>query len=196
MIINIALNKKSIQEAKKTLLAVQKKFKDGTIMKEYIRECCEWIVERAKYYVENSDIGENIKQDINSHWKIRFVSNNNAVIENDSDHAVYVEFGVGLMGERIPHDNATEAGYKYNVPSSSKKGDYWVYAVDSDADVDMHPGYKSITDENTGKTWIITKGSWRVMFAYQAIVDAKEDLRNKNGEFAKMWNKVLTRYIK
>lgn len=196
MKINIALNKKSIENAKKKLLDIEQKFKDGTIMREYIDECCKWIVERAKYYVAISDIGDNIKQDINSHWRIRFISNNNAVIENDSDHAVYVEFGVGLMGERIPHDNAKSAGYKYNMPSPHKRGNYWVYSVDSVEDVDMHPGYKSIRDDETGRTWIITKGSWRVMYAYQAIVDAKEDLRNKNGEFAKMWKEVLARYIK
>lgn len=195
MKINIELNRKSIEDAKKKLLAVQKKLKDGTIMREYINECCKWIVERAKYYVTNSDIGENIKQDINSHWKIRFISENNAVIENDSDHAVYVEFGVGLMGQMIPHDNANEAGYRYNLPSAHKNGDYWVYSVQNEADVDMHPGYKSVIDEKTGRTWIITKGSWRVMYAYQAIVDAKEELRKKNGEFAKMWNKILLRYI-
>ncbi len=187
MKIQIALNQQSIKEAKKKVLEVKNKIPK---MNEYFLSlCCEWIIKKAMWYVENSDIGENVKTDINNHWSY-VATANSAKITNDAEQAVFVEFGVGTMGDQIPHDNASSAGYDYNVNNKY----YWAYPVNSEEDVDMHKGYQTRIDKN-GQLWIITKGSWRVMYAYQAIVDARQELRNPNGEFARMWNEAKMRYI-
>lgn len=188
MKITVALNNKSIKDAIKQLNNVKKQMVTN-IVPEYLELVCKWLIDRASWYVTNSDIGENVKADINSHWSYT-ITGNSAKIVNDSDKAVFVEFGVGSMGARIPHENASQTGYNYNVHDRT----YWVYPVKSLEDVDMHKGYK--TADGGDNIWIITKGSWRVMFAYQAIVDAKEDLRNPNGELAKLWRGVKVRYIK
>ena len=187
MVVN--LDKKSIRNAIKKLQTIKKQFKSGVIISDFLKGVCEWLIFRASNYVKNSDIGENIKADINSHWSYK-VNGNSAKITNDSDSAVFVEFGVGTMGEQIPHDNASNAGYEYNVNNRH----YWVYNVKSEEDVDMHKGYIA-KPKSDGTVWIITKGSWRVMYAYQAIVDARADLMNPNGEIAQIWKTVKSRYI-
>jgi hypothetical protein len=185
----IELNKKSVENAIKKLNEVEKKLKDGVMISDFLAGVCEWLIFRASTYVKDSDIGENVKSDINAGWSY-VVSGKNAKITNNSDKAVFVEFGVGSMGEQIPHDNAEQTEYQYNVNNRH----YWVYNVDSVEDVDMHKGYIA-KPRKDGSIWIITKGSWRVMYAYQAIVDAKVDLMNQNGQIAQIWKTVKSRYI-
>lgn len=190
MKIQVELNTKSISNAIRKLKRIEYTVQ-RTLVPEFVKACCEWIIERAKWYVDNSDIGANVKNDINSHWSY-VLTGDAARILNDSDKAVFVEFGVGAMGEAIPHDNAKEAGYNYNVNNHK----YWVYPVDSLDDVDMHEGYLSREDtKGRGMIWIITKGSWRVMYAHQAIIDAKESLMH-NGELVQIWRRLEARYLR
>lgn len=187
--ISFGLDKKSIKEAIKKINAVKKEFLNGTIIYDFLEGVCKWLIFKASTYVKNSDIGENVKQDINSHWSY-VIKGNQATIINDSMQAVFVEFGVGTMGEQIPHDNANKAEYEYNVNTQY----YWAYPADDLEDVDMHKGYIA-KERKDGGFWIITKGSWRVMYGYQAIVDARQDLQNPNGQIAQIWKTVKTRYL-
>ena len=189
----VHLDQKSIKSAIKRLNNLKAQFQSGIIISEFLEGVCKWLIFKASTYVKNSDIGENIKDDINNHWSYT-VSGNSAKITNDSDSAVFVEFGVGSMGQKIPHDMASKSGYDYNVGNKINSSGYWVFKAESEEDVDMHKGYMA-KPRSDGSLWIITKGSWRVMYAYQAIVDARADLLNRNGEIAQIWNTVKSRYV-
>ena len=42
----------------------------------------------------------------------------------------------------------------------------------------------------------MTKGTEGVMYAYNAIVDAQNELNNPNGIFAQEYKKLLERYVR
>lgn len=193
MNIQVNLSEKSIKNAIKQLKALKSKLQTEMIP-EFLRLCCEKIRDKANFYLEQDNIGKNVVDDIKNHWRIE-ISGNSAKLINDSEHAVYVEFGVGLMGQLIPHKKAKEVGYQYNLRQAKGKSEYWVYQVSSLEDVDMHEGYMYDVTKD-GKFWIITKGSWRVMYAYHAITWAQNELQKPHGgEIGKIWQGVKVRYI-
>lgn len=188
----IRLNKQSIKKAIDKLNKIQSQLESGAIIEDFLGGVCRWLIHRATYYVNVSDIGDNVKTDINAHWSYA-VNGSKAIITNDADQAVFVEFGVGNVGKSIPHPNANVAvdgGYIYNKNNHRA----WVFYAESEDDVDMHKGYIAKERKNGG-LWIITKGSWRVMYAYNAIVDARNDLMNPNGQIAQIWKSVKSRYF-
>ena len=179
----LKLNSRSVNALKKRIQIMKSNI--PILMERFLKDVAEWIIEKAKWYVENSDIGANVKADINDHWSYT-ISGKSAKIVNDSDKAVFVEFGVGSMGAMIPHDMAKSEGYQYNVNDHT----YWVFTVEDEEDVDMHQGYQT-KNAPDGQIYIITKGSWRVMYAYQSIVDAKDELRKVGGgEIGRLWKKA------
>ena len=56
-------------------------------------------------------------------------------------------------------------------------------------------GFLDYRGESGKRIVVGTRGSEGVMYAYQAIVDAKQELRNPNGDLARIWKEIKARYI-
>ena len=134
--LQVELSVKSITETIKKLQFAKKQVKKGDMVKDFLELVCEWIIKKANYYLNASDIGELVKLQIRNSWSY-VVENGSAKIINNANKiqstqdengstqetvplAVLVEFGVGVVGESSPHPNADEANYKYNLPTVSK----------------------------------------------------------------------------
>lgn len=195
----VELNRKSIQNAIKQLKAIKKTIPNMT--KDFLEGVALWIIDRANFHLNNSDIGENVKIDIRNGWEYEFV-NNGIKITNSTQKAVFVEFGVGKVGEQQPHPEASKEGYEYNVPSEYKyAGQYhdeftWRFTVKSEQDIDLSDGTYETWKKKSGDLKIITQGSYGVFYAYNAIVDAQMDLQNPNGKIAEIWQETKEKYIK
>ena len=68
------------------------------------------------------------------------IGDNTVRISNDSDHAVYVEFGTGIVGARNPYENNT-IGYKYDIKGHGDKG--WYYYDEHDGQLHWTKGMPS-----------------------------------------------------
>ena len=197
--INVELNQKSIQNAIKELTQIKNLFTKSTIVQEFLEELCEWIIKRANWHLNQSSIGENVKIDIRNGWEYT-VNRNSAQIINSTAQAVFVEFGVGIVGSYNSHPQADIEGYGYNVitansqPSKKSKG-VWIFKTNDIDNIDMRSNRYSTQTTKSGDIKVITKGSTPVMYAYNAIVDAKMELQNPNSELSQKWNKLIKRYI-
>lgn len=183
----------SINRAIGRLQHIKKQIKTD-IRIEFLIACCAWVQVRANEYLEQSDIGEAIKSEIKASWVINQTLNS-AILTNTSEHAVYVEFGVGGVGERHPHPNSNTAGYEYDVPSEAKKKsksgeNFWVFSIEGEEFVDMKKGYKTKQNKQ-GDLWVITKGSTGVMYSYNALTD----LVTYPQELKAIWKEVLVKNL-
>lgn len=194
MKLNVELSPKSIQEAIEKLKKAKYQSTKGTLIKEYLEFVCEWVIDRANFYLEYADIGNNVKIDIRNGWEYE-VSVDKAKIVNRTSQAVFVEFGVGIIGLQNRHEmvrNGT-TDYEYNVGAKiNRENNQWIFNVSNDEDIDVQQQYIVYRTENTVKT----KGSPAVMYAYNAIVDAQNELKNPNGVFAQEYKKLLERYVR
>ena len=130
MKINIELNRKSIEQAKKQLMYVKKILPQ--MQKEFLEYVAIWLINRANFYVNNADIGELVKLEITNGWEYDFTESG-ILIKNTTDKAVFVEFGVGVVGQSQAHPNATAEGYEYNMDSQSKSIDgSWTFFTNSE----------------------------------------------------------------
>lgn len=200
MKINIELNCKSIEQAKKQLLYVKKIL--PKMQKEFLEYVAMWLINRANTHLNNSDIGENVKIDIRNGWEYDFTPTG-IKITNRTEKAVFVEFGVGVVGQGNAHPQASVEGYEYNVPSPYKYAgkhhddDTWRFIKQSTEDVDLPQGSYETWQMGSGALKIITRGAKGVWYAYNAIVDAQMELAKANGgEIGELWEKVKKRYIK
>lgn len=197
MKINVKLNSKSIDKAIERLQ--QAKSKMPKMIHDFLYELYLWFVNRANTHLDNSDIGKSVIEGIKTGWSYSIVGNTLKIINTD-DKAVFVEFGVGFMGQQIPHPNASETGYDYDI--RPKNNHYWVFYADDFEDVDMHEGYlvkptnagnHSLSVSGGGSSggyWIITKGSWGDLYAYQTLVDLQTERRT----LSSIWRKVKVKH--
>ena len=205
--LNIELSVKSIDQAIKTLQFAKKQYKRGGLVRDFLELVCEWIIKRANQYINSSDIGDLVKIDIRNGWEYE-IFDGQAKIINRTEKAVFVEFGVGAVGENNPHPNATKQPlehYQYNLPSIYKDefGMWYFWANSNELDIPRSAivdirGYDDFRGRGgeKGKRIIVgTMGSEGVMYAYNALMDAKMDLQNPNGEISKIWNKLEEEYI-
>lgn len=214
--ISIELNTKSVDEAIKYLKTLRYNFK--RMMDEFLEFACLWIIERANRYVELSDIGSLVKLQIKNAWEYN-ISNGVATVKNTATMqkkrdnapadvvpvAVFVEFGVGVVGQSLPHPQAAQEGYEYNIPSDYKSSDgswyFWTNSNELDLPLSAVEDFRGFDDfrgvkKEQGKRIVVsTRGAQGVMYAYNAIVDANVDLQNPNGDFANEWRKIKERYI-
>ena len=200
MKINIELNRKSIEQAKKQLLYVKKILPQ--MQKDFLEDVAMWLINKANTHLNNSDIGENVKIDIRNGWEYDFTTNG-IKITNRTQQAVFVEFGVGVVGQGNSHPQASVEGYEYNLPSPYKYAgkyhdeDTWRFAKQSTEDVDLPKDSYETWKMGSGALKIITRGTKGVWYAYNAIVDAQMELSKANGgEIGKMWEDIKARYIK
>lgn len=197
MKIEIALNNKSIENAKKQLLYIKQIFPQ--MRKEFLQEVALWLIDRANDNLYNSDIGENVKTDIMGSWLID-ATDNVVKITNKSEKAVFVEFGVGIVGQSEAHPNANTEGYEYNMdsPHKDRKGTgTWVFQSKL-TDLDLPKDNVEFAYNNSNTDFaIVTRGAKGVWYAYNAIVDAQMELSKVGGgAIGKIWNDIKARYIK
>ena len=197
MKINIELNQKSIEQAKKQLLYVKKILPQ--MQKDFLEDVAMWLIERANMYLNNSDIGENVKIDIRNGWGYNFTPTG-LQITNSTEKAVFVEFGVGIVGQGNAHPQASAEGYEYNVksPYKDKSGSgTWVFKSTLE-NLDLPQQNVDFAYNSSGTDYaIVTRGSKGVWYAYNAIVDAQIELAKANGgEIGALWETVKRKYIK
>ncbi|MCM1437787.1 MAG: hypothetical protein NC131_01055 [Roseburia sp.] len=171
MKLTVGLNTKSIKEAVKALETVKKQL-EGQILDELLKSCADWFIARSNEYVMRSDIGYSVKSGIAAEWEVKAEENGKkVVITNSHDKAVYVEFGVGVVGERDPHESAKESGYEYNAFSIFKDNeDAWQFTTTAD-ELDL-PQKAILSEYDDGsKILVRTMGATGVRYAYNALVD-------------------------
>lgn len=188
MKIQVSLNHKSINDAIKQLKKAKSELR--VMVNEFITECCKWFIHRANQLLLESDIGRNVVQDIIEHWSFT-VKDGKGLIVNDSDSAVFVEFGVGQVGGEVQPPLSSRVGYKYDVPSPHKftshnGGHYWIYYIDSEDDIDQIPNPDMIRDTKNGK-FMITRGSDGVWYANRTLIDLSMQYRG-------FWEKVKQKH--
>ena len=183
----VELNSKSIQNTIKLLNQEKKRIDKAT--KEYFELSADWIINRANEILDRSDIGENIKSEIFGGWDTEWVASNHLKIINHSRKAVYVEFGVGIIGQTDKHPNADKTGYEYDVDSEHKFGQgFWQFTVPSADYLDLPQ--KAIINQDNVKYGmsIITQGTEGVWYLFNAVEDFK--LR----EQSQLWERIKKKY--
>ena len=195
--ITIELNTKSINEARKYLLNLKKQI--PKMQQELLVAVAHWVTEKANKYIDLSDIGYLVKEQIKGGWEYQQSSNGIKII-NRTQKAVFVEFGVGIVGQGDAHPQASVEGYEYNVDSYHKdrKGSgTWVFQSSLD-ELDLPLNNVEFAYNESGTDYaIVTRGAKGVWYAYNAIVDAQMELaKSGGGEIGKMWEDIKARYIK
>lgn len=119
--------------------------------------------------------------------------------------AVLVEFGVGIVGEQNQHPNAIAEGYVYDIPTDYKDSSgmwyFWTNHNELDIprsaieDIRGYDDFRGRKNEKGKRIIVGTRGTEGVMFAYNAVVDAQQDMRNPNGQLAQEWKRLLERYL-
>lgn len=189
MNIRIPLSANGIRHAQNEIKKIRDKFASGEIIRVFLEECTQYILAQTEFYLDNSGLGENVIFDIKSHWVIQIMGNR-AVMTNDSNKAVFVEFGVGIVGKGDPHPKASEEGYKYDVDSPYKLEDgNWMFQTDNLQDLDLPQSRVDVIEDEFGDEYaIITKGSKGVWYAYNALQDLIMNIRD-------IWNNVKRKVI-
>ena len=191
MKIKVALNQKSIKNALNALKTAEKQLK-GEMLDEFYKRCYNYFVSRANYYLEVSGIGNFVIPKIQASWSYKKIAGGIRII-NDDEKAVYIEFGVGIVGKENSHPNAEETNYKYNIPTASKRAgnfhdeDTWRFYVYSREEIDLVEGYYEEWETQSGSTKVITRGSPSIMYAFNAL----EDLKLK---YKQIWQEVKVKY--
>lgn len=187
--INI-FDKKSVKNAVNQLRKQQKQIKK--MFGELLVICCDWFIERANFYLEQSNIGSSIIERIKLSWG-KTITGDKAVITNIYSKAVFVEFGVGIVGQENPHENAGMAGYDYNIPSPYKKddGSWSFYANNKEMNIPPEDLEQKIIfndpSRNSERMFVSTRGTKGVMYAYNALLDLQM-------EVPKLWDKIKNKY--
>lgn len=174
MKINISLNKKSIENAIEQIKAVQKKVQTD-LPKVYLQKCVESIKAIANRNLSITNIGNEVKALIQTSWETSAIEGNKITLSNNAEYesgknlAVFVEFGVGRIGESKPHAVADEANYEYNVESMRKDPyDRWTYTLQGGEDrMNIESGYYEGRNNDKG-FYFKTSGSPSTMFLYKA----------------------------
>lgn len=174
MKIQFGFDVKSINKAVETLKKAKNQLTEQ-MLTELLNGCCEWLVGRANELLDLSDIGNVVKQDIKDSWQTTIVGNV-AKLTNFSDKAVYVEFGVGIVGSRNEHPNASKAFYNYDLQTNFKDSQGgWSFKIDDESELDLPQLAIDLQDDTyDGSLWIYTHGTKGVWYAFNALVDLKE----------------------
>lgn len=179
--ININYDIKSLEKAIERIEIIKKKFQT-TIPTIFLDRCLDYVIKQANQYLDGFDIDKLVTSDIQNHWRKEKLSNNRVRLLNDSDKAVYIEFGVGKVGQSKSHPNSSKTGYEYNIPTDAKTlSGQWVFKLDDKQGVDLVAGYYKQRKDN-----IITKGSPANMYLYNAMMDLIS-----SGSYKTIWNRVL-----
>lgn len=172
MKITFGLDVKSINKAIETIEKVKKQY-DEQIVTELLNDCSRWLIDRANEHLAQTDIGPEVKVGIMNGWSI-VQSGNTATITNTHDKAVFVEFGVGTVGDKSEHPNAGRTGYWYDLPTNYKdEQGGWRFSINDETELDLPRKSVLSQDYNnfSGELEIYTRGAKGAMYAYNALVD-------------------------
>lgn len=188
MKIDVGLNPKSIKKAKNQLLEIKKLFSQNIIIKAFLEECKKYLMTRMDFYLNQSGIGSTVISNIMKSWSVNIIGNKCTLVNND-DKAVFVEFGVGIVGQSNPHPFAYISDYEYNVESDAKDEDgEWNFFVNEN-NLDLPKSaieFKAKADND--KVMVFTRGTKGVWYAYNAL----QDLRMNAGT---IWKETVERVI-
>lgn len=186
MKISVALNEKSIKNAIQTLEKAKKQL-EREMLDDFYKRCYEYFVGQANFHLLSSGVGDLVIAEIQSSWNYERTLNG-AKFTNNAEKAVYVEFGVGIVGGADKHPNADMTGYVYNKPSDKKLiGGRWVFkSYEDELDIPRSAflGYGYMAD---GRLKIMTEGTEGTMYAFNAL----EDLRLY---MPKIWEEIKIKY--
>lgn len=195
MKINISMSKKSIQNAIKKVNEVKKKIQTE-LPKAFLKKCVDRIIELANQNLMAVDIGSSVKSLIQNSWEISEVVDNKIVLSNTAEFekgknlAVFVEFGVGIVGFGNKHTLSNEANYEYNVISDEKdQFGNWVAFVDGESSMNIESNYYEKHDTSSGLL-IKTQGSPATMFLYKAW-----KYFETSGEYKSIWQQAKAEVI-
>lgn len=187
--INIDFDVKSIKNAIKEIKEVQKTMQKQ-VPQTFILKCLDWVMNKANDYLNSFYMSSDIITDIQTKWE-KSVVGNVGTLTNTSDKAVYVEFGVGLVGQGSPHPNSNVSGYEYNVASGKKDSSgRWRFKLDEEQGVDLNVGYYTARNSGDGKL-ITTQGSPANLYLYNAMMDLIS-----GGAYRTLWQETLAELIK
>lgn len=189
------INPKIIEQKLNQIKTLKKNLSKMT--EDFYIECFNFFVEKANAYLEYEDIGDMVKWRIQRSWAYKKTEYGFRIYNEDSK-AVFVEVGVGEVGENNPHPTSNQYGnnYEYNVPSMHKRAselhpnpNTWRFYVISEDDIDLKEGdYEAYELLDASKIKVITTGSQGSMYAYNAFIELKNN-------YKKLWEKVKARYI-
>lgn len=186
MKIKLSLNEKSIDNAIKQFETAKKQLKDNLLTDFYL-ECYNYFVKRANFYLSTSDIGDLVILDISNSWRFERTTTG-AKFLNNAEKAVYVEFGVGIVGKQDEHPMASENSYEYNTKTPNKLyDDSWIFKSYED---ELDIPNSAIISSNLvadGRMRILTRGTKGCFYAFNAL----DDLRL---EMANIWKRVKIKY--
>jgi hypothetical protein len=203
MKIKVQLSVKSVKNAIQRLEKRKKLLQSEEVWKEFLFGCCEELIRLANANIENYDIGVNVKNDIINSWEYASSFNGNKIVlRNKSEKGVFVEFGVGIVGEQEPHPLAAQEGYEYNVPSNAKDraalqgfeyGTWIFYKNAKDLDLPSSALDDRIIfnepSRNSERMLIRTKGTPATMFLFKAVQQFKAQNLAKD-----IWQRAINKY--
>lgn len=193
MIVNVELSHNSIKNAIKQLKKFEKHYagfsSENSSMQKFLERCYYRIIEIANMKLDNiSGFYEtDMKSRIKTSWSFE-VTGNVMTVVNNSDKAVYIEFGVGAVGEEIPHPQASEAGYEYNIPTRYKKDDgTWSFYIKfEESGIDLRRKNYEIKSVNRGqRIRVKTRGNEAGLYTYNALMDFV-----MNNEGQRIWEEL------
>lgn len=169
--------------------------------------------ELVKLKLRNSwtyQVTKNSAKIINNAHKLQKHRTSKGIVVEEVPLAVLVEFGVGVVGQNNPHPNADDEGYQYNVPrtvygkSTKDQNGMWYFWTNSQeldiplnsiVDIRGYDDFRGIEGEQGKRIIVGTMGTQGLMYAYNAIVEAKMELQKTDSELSQKWNKLIKRYI-
>lgn len=190
MKIQVDLSNNSIKDAIKKLENVKKLL--PIMRQELLIRSCEKIVEYANNHIRMIDVGSAVKQDIIDSWQPPEIKDNKAILRNISEKAVFIEFGVGIVGKSKPHPRASEENYNYDVDEfNGRKGRKhknrsWTFAYTDESEIDISVSNFDYWDLET----VTTKGQVGFMFLFNAIEDFKI-----NNCAKQIWQDIKKEYL-
>lgn len=203
MKITVGLNTKSIKNAIKSLETAKKQLNDKMV-EELLIACCERIKSLANENIATLDIGENVKSGIQGAWAVEKTDNGYKLTNTwHKAHgkfemaAAYVEFGTGVVGGEADnsHPKATEVGWQYNMPSSSKDEDgVWGFYTNL-ADLDLPDGNYLIerrygkSNDSRGRVVVSSQGAPATRFLYNAVMKFDSE---KHAQA--LWQEIKAKY--
>lgn len=181
------LSTNSIDKVIAQLEKVKAQLQSGNPMRDLLYGCCEKIIEIANRNIAGYDIGVNVMNEIIGSWEYKSsFDGNKIVLRNNTAKAVFVEFGVGIVGQQNPHENATQAGYEYNKASTAKTqanaqgfeyGTWIFYQNAKDLDLPATALDDRVIfnepERNSERMLIRTKGTPATMFVFKAVQEFK-----------------------
>lgn len=194
MKIEIALNTKSINDAIKTIKR-QRKILLEKMLPDYINIAAIWITQRANEYIDRADLGSIVKMQIKGGWEYVKIPNGLKIV-NRTQKAVFVEFGVGIVGQEHPHPNASEEGYVYNDQTRGHKSSdgtwyFWTNSNELDLPLSAMTDIRGFDDHRgeLGKRIIFgTQGAQGVWYLFNALEDFKIE------EQERLWKEITKKY--